>query len=96
MEPSATTDSSAIQTYKNEVDNYVKNGLNLSTNAKIGIGVGASIIALGVIGMVIFIVVTQCRSKKLGENEEGGMSSDDLSEEEKAAEARRMEALNNM
>ncbi|RVD83641.1 uncharacterized protein DFL_005421 [Arthrobotrys flagrans] len=98
--PSTTSNSAAIESYKNLVDDYVKNGLNLSTGAKIGIGVGAGVVGLVIIGMIIFIAIRlrRSRSSKSGEaNTEGkGGSETSLTEEQKAAEARRMRALDNM
>ncbi|KAF3078385.1 hypothetical protein TWF569_003354 [Orbilia oligospora] len=98
--PSSASNSAAIESYKTLVDDYVKNGLNLSTGAKIGIGVGAGIVGLVIIGMIIFIAIRlrRSRSNKSGEsNTEGkGESETSLTEEQKAAEARRMRALDNM
>ncbi|KAK6514737.1 hypothetical protein TWF506_007103 [Arthrobotrys conoides] len=99
-DPSSASNSAAIESYKGLVDDYVKNGLNLSTGAKIGIGVGAGIVGLVIIGMIIFIAVRlrRSRSNKSSEsNAEGkGGSETSLTEEQKAAEARRMRALDNM
>ncbi|KAK6530552.1 hypothetical protein TWF281_007395 [Arthrobotrys megalospora] len=97
---SSTSDLAAIESYKGLVDDYVKNGLNLSTGAKIGIGVGAGVVGLVIIGMIIFIVVRLRRSRsekssKAGAQGKGG-SETSLTEEQKAAEARRMRALDNM
>ncbi|KAK6500533.1 hypothetical protein TWF481_010876 [Arthrobotrys musiformis] len=99
--PSSTSDAAAIESYKSIVDDYVKNGLNLSNGAKIGIGVGAGIVGLVIIGMIIFIVTRLRRSKssKLGDadaDSRGGSETTILTDEQKAAEARRMRALNNM
>ncbi|KAK6355614.1 hypothetical protein TWF718_000009 [Orbilia javanica] len=95
--PSSTSNSAAIESYKNLVDDYVKNGLNLSTGAKIGIGVGAGVVGLVILGMIIFIIIRLRRRKPGEENDEvKGGSEVSLTEEQKAAEARRMRALENM
>ncbi|KAK6337680.1 hypothetical protein TWF730_003072 [Orbilia blumenaviensis] len=97
---SSTTLNPAIESYKTLVDDYVKNGLNLSTGAKIGIGVGAAVVGLVIIGMIVFIIVRLRRSRSSeshGFGAEGKDGSDsNRTEEQIAAEARRMRALDNM
>ncbi|KAK6530526.1 hypothetical protein TWF694_003868 [Orbilia ellipsospora] len=92
----ATSDLSAEQSYKNLVDDYTKQGLGLSKGAKIGIGVGASIVGLVVVGMIILLLRLR-RSKSAREKDEGFSEvPDNQSAEARAAEARRMKALDNM
>ncbi|KAF3914437.1 hypothetical protein AA313_de0200666 [Arthrobotrys entomopaga] len=94
-----TSDLSAEESYKKLVDDYTKGGLGLSKGAKIGIGVGASIVGLVVIGMIILLIrLRQKKSTHEGDEKSQDFQegSDSQSDEARAAEARRMKALDNM